>query len=573
MVVRLTKEPRPACGRYTLDAFAVELFDVPARLDFRFELGLDLGIFHAVTSGRLEPLRLLHVDGAAYHVAEPELVEEPWRADVPTLEWTGELGRLGNGDSLVSVRVEVRASPASYRVELVTRSPGGREHTTVLAWREPPEELRALPPLERADALDTLLRRMAREEVLDIAGVGMVHVEAGELMDRSFLDGAQYAAVTALRDAAVRGDLDGLRSALGHGLSGVHERPAEPARDPSSRTAGAACARAAPPILCAGPAVRGHRAAVGAAAFSPRGASLLTGDEQGRLVLHARSDAGASFEPRARAETSAGARRAVRGLAWAARSGVVAAQEGATVRLRDASTLAVRVERPLLGAGPLAWGLGDAWLAVAGAHGVRVLDGGSLADREQAAAGGDVAGATVTAFAVDAATGRVAAADDGGLDETPLGAPLRRGAPGVHLVTVGDPASRARVLDGELVRALAFDPWRRALVAATFDRRLIWWTGADAPRRVEVPFAPFDVRALAITERWLVLAPDRSPREATLELYDAQRFAHVASVPVPSGLSPDWIAASPDGRALATPEPPADRDFGVRLWFVGELAS
>jgi hypothetical protein len=166
---------------------------------------------------------------------------------------------------------------------------------------------------------------------------------------------------------------------------------------------------------------------------------------------------------------------------------------------------------------------------------------------------------TAKAVAVDTASARVAVADDGGVEETAMAMPTRRGTPGTIVGAVDGSGSRVTLLRGEYVNALAFDRWRGALMAATIGGALLWWTAGETPSRMRQPFNDSSVRVLALTERWLVLAPDRCAGEATLELYDAERFVHVASVPVPSGLSPNWIAVSPNGRALATPEPPGGR--------------
>lgn len=567
--VRLVPEPRPEYGGYRLDAFVVELRETPEQLEFSFQLGQGLGIYRASAARQLEPLALWHVDGAAYTLPDPELVARPWRAEVPRLAWAGDLGRLGNGDVLVAVRTEVHPSPASYRVEWVTRAPDGRERTTVLAWRETPAELLALPSYERADALDTALRRMARADAIDVAGIGMAYVEAGELFDGDFIDGAQYAAVCALRDAAIRGDHLWLRHALGYGLLGVP--PGSPAQTPARGNQSAATAVPVPgdgPPLRCGRALRGHRRQVSAAAFSPDGQWLATADEGGTLLVRgAQADATGQHAQKARIETGMGASRAhVRGVAWAPGGRSLATHEGATVRLRDADTFEVRAERGPLGTGPLAWGSGGAWLAVLGAHGVSVLDGTTLAERDPVLVGGEVLGASPTAFAVDAGEGWIAVIDAGTQEESAMGLPTSPGTPLVLVHTMVAGAPQVDLLRGERASAVAFEPWRGALLIATFGGNLWRWEGREAPVHLGQPCGAQEIRTLAVTERWVVLAPNRPPREATLEVFAAEPLAHAASLPVPAGITPRWIATSPDGRTLATPEPPEGRDFGVRLW-------
>src|SRR5687767_1396315 len=87
-------------GGYELDAFVVEEDD-DAQLDFRFELGRGLGIFWALPAGRHDRLRLLHVDGAAYTVDEPVLIQDPWVCELPRLEWLTQHITLAGGRRLV----------------------------------------------------------------------------------------------------------------------------------------------------------------------------------------------------------------------------------------------------------------------------------------------------------------------------------------------------------------------------------------------------------------------------------------------------------------------------------------
>jgi hypothetical protein len=132
-VVHLRPGAPVRVGGYDLDAFAVECDDAGG-LDFRLELGAGLGIYWALAAGRDNPLRLVHVDGAAYHLDEPELVAEPWAPDLPRLAWQGELFDLGGGRTLVGVSFEARSGPPSYRCELVERDAAGGRREHRFAW-------------------------------------------------------------------------------------------------------------------------------------------------------------------------------------------------------------------------------------------------------------------------------------------------------------------------------------------------------------------------------------------------------------------------------------------------------
>ena len=135
--LRLRPETPTRLGDYDLDAVAIEIGADESELDFRFELGQGLGIYWALPAGRNQMIRLAHVDGAAYTLEEPILVEAPWRCDVPPLVWQGELAELPNGRVLASVRLEARAQPAAYRCELVTTHRGGAGELLVsFSWTE-----------------------------------------------------------------------------------------------------------------------------------------------------------------------------------------------------------------------------------------------------------------------------------------------------------------------------------------------------------------------------------------------------------------------------------------------------
>jgi hypothetical protein len=99
--------PKPQIGGYDLDAFVIEE-DEAGDFDFRFELGMGLGIFWALPAALGDRLRLLHVDGAAYTVDEPELSADPFVATF------GPLTFQGNGAPIVSVTIELTENPPGY---------------------------------------------------------------------------------------------------------------------------------------------------------------------------------------------------------------------------------------------------------------------------------------------------------------------------------------------------------------------------------------------------------------------------------------------------------------------------
>lgn len=132
-VVRLKPAARLQCGGYDLDRLVVELDD--AELDFRFELGMGLAIYWALPAAPGDRLRLVMVDGAAFHVDEPVLEADPFVFDLARTSWSGELGQLHDGSIVVRVSIEATTRPAAYHCEVVRRSPTGELHAQQLAWR------------------------------------------------------------------------------------------------------------------------------------------------------------------------------------------------------------------------------------------------------------------------------------------------------------------------------------------------------------------------------------------------------------------------------------------------------
>lgn len=104
---RLPSANKPRLGGYDVDAFVIEE-DEAGDFDFRFELGMGLGIYWALPAALGDRLRLFHVDGAAYTVDEPELYEDPFVAAF------GPRTFEGNGAPIQSVTVELTEQPPGY---------------------------------------------------------------------------------------------------------------------------------------------------------------------------------------------------------------------------------------------------------------------------------------------------------------------------------------------------------------------------------------------------------------------------------------------------------------------------
>jgi hypothetical protein len=128
---------RPTLGDYDLDAVTVEYDEESQAFDFRFELGQGLGIYWALPIERNGRLRLVHVDGAAYTVDEPELIADPWICDLPRLEWREGLATFRDGTRLLSVEIDAREKPAWYRCKIALRDRQGKERDELFEWHAP----------------------------------------------------------------------------------------------------------------------------------------------------------------------------------------------------------------------------------------------------------------------------------------------------------------------------------------------------------------------------------------------------------------------------------------------------
>jgi hypothetical protein len=131
-------------GGYEVDRFVVEYDDADDTLDFRFELGVSVGIYWALPAAPNDRLRVLLVDGAAFHVDEPSLALDPFCCLVPRFEFQPGM-QLSGGRTLVSVAFEAGLRPGRYRCEFSLLGRDGFDELRVLQWeRQVPTGLAGL---------------------------------------------------------------------------------------------------------------------------------------------------------------------------------------------------------------------------------------------------------------------------------------------------------------------------------------------------------------------------------------------------------------------------------------------
>lgn len=314
-----------------------------------------------------------------------------------------------------------------------------------------------------------------------------------------------------------------------------------------------------------GPVSGGHSALIERASFSPDGERFVAGDGNGGLIVRTRDgEITAKVRvPRAGATSSA----QVRAVAWSPDGSRIAVEEYGSVRLRRPADLAEEAEAKRIGGGPLAFGGGGRWLAL--------LSGDSLSVRGVPAFDdfglhllrrGSYEYFSADMLAVDPHGFLIAVADDGGCDETAMGARTAQGEPQVTLIDAERRVQLRAIERGHPIFALEFDPWRGRLLTVLHRDVGAWSRKGEAIAR----FAPYPgsyARSLAVSEQWIATAPSTGER-ARIDFFDPDTYARLATVDLPGPVAPRWIAASADGGTFVTPELPHNRDFAVRIWTV-----
>ena len=120
---------------------------------------------------------------------------------------------------------------------------------------------------------------------------------------------------------------------------------------------------------------------------------------------------------------------------------------------------------------------------------------------------------------------------------------------------------------------LEFDPWRHRILMLNSERISIWSLSGE-PLGEFKPWAALRERfgeggkAIAVSKDYVVSIVNVGwPRQA-IEFLDPLTFARLASTDLAPRVQFEWIAASPDGATLVTPEPGAERTFGLQVWSV-----
>jgi WD40 repeat protein len=314
------------------------------------------------------------------------------------------------------------------------------------------------------------------------------------------------------------------------------------------------------------PVSGGHTALIERASFSPDGERFVAGDGNGGLIVRTR---GGEITAKIRVpHAGASSNSQVRAVAWSPDGSRIAVHEYGGVRLRRPADLAEEAEEKSIGTGPIAFGGGGRWLALlsSGAslsvRGVPAFDdlGSHFLSR------GSFQYFSADELAADPHGSLIAVGDDGGCDETAMGATTARGEPQVTLIDADRRAQIGAIERGHPIFGLEFDPWRGRVLTVLHGDIGAWSRTGEAIAR----FAPYPnsyARSLAVSERWIATAPTTEDR-ARIDFFAPDTYERLATVELPGPFAPRWIAASADGGAFVTPELPRNRDFAVRIWTV-----
>jgi WD40 repeat protein len=314
------------------------------------------------------------------------------------------------------------------------------------------------------------------------------------------------------------------------------------------------------------PVSGGHTAFIERASFSPDGERFVAGDGNGGLIVRTR---GGEITAKLRVPPAGRySKPQVRAVAWSPDGSRIAVHEYGGVRLRRPADLAEEAQEKSIGNGPLAFGGGGRWLALlsSGAslyvRGVPAFDDLGFHTLSR----GSFEYFSADMLAADPHGPLIAVGDDGGSNETAMGATTARGEPQVTLIDADRRVQVGAIERGHPTFGLEFDPWRGRLLAVLHLDVGAWSRTGEAIAR----FAPYPnayARSVAISERWIATVPSTGDR-ARIDFFDPQTYERLATVDLPGPFAPSWIAASADGRTFVTPELPQNRDFAVRIWTV-----
>ena len=325
------------------------------------------------------------------------------------------------------------------------------------------------------------------------------------------------------------------------------------------------------------PAVDGRPESLSRVAFSPDSQRFAAGDSKGRLIVRDRSGAMV-------AETKVPSGHSATLVAWSPDGAYIATSCHKEVRLWRSNDL-VEVAHENGISGQMAFCGGGKWLAILDWRKLRLqsvpslkniaifeIDDGGYNNCEADCLAADPAGSMIAVF------------DRGGYEDDDTN----------HISSSATPKMRLIAAERMLVESerkfyshnpyqLEFDPWRRRILILN-DEKIGVWPLTGEPFRQFNPWTALRKRfgdggkAIAVSKDYVVSIVKTGWPHQAIEFLDPLTFDRLASTNLPPRVQIEWIAASPDGVTLVTPERGADdayyvggawhNKFGLQIWSV-----
>lgn len=318
--------------------------------------------------------------------------------------------------------------------------------------------------------------------------------------------------------------------------------------------------------VVARPLIDGRPEALSRVAFSPDSQRFAAADAKGRLLVRNRTGAVV-----AKSQVPSGHSATL--VAWSPDGAHIATSCHNGVRLwRSDDLVEVAHEK---GGGQMAFGGGGKWLAVLDWRTLRLQSVPSLKNIGTFKIDdGGYNNCDADCLAADPAGSMIAVFDRGGYEDDDTNHVVSSATPKMTLVAAEKMSVESvREFHSRNPYQLEFDPWRRRILILNDQKISVWSLAGE-------PFCDFDPwaairgrfgeggRAIAVSKDYVVSIVKTKAPTPVIEFLDPWTFGRLASVDLRQKVEPAWIAASPDGAAVVTPEPSVDGKFGVQIWSV-----
>jgi len=317
--------------------------------------------------------------------------------------------------------------------------------------------------------------------------------------------------------------------------------------------------------VVARPAIDGRPESSFRVAFSPDSQRFAAADSKGRLIVRDRSGAVV-------AKTKVPSGHGATLVAWSPDGVCIATSCYNEVRLWRSDDL-VEVAHEGGISGQMAFCGGGKWLAILDRRKLRLQSVPSL--KSIAIFEIDDGGwnnCAADCLTADPAGSMIAVFDRGGWEDDDTNHISSCATPQMRLIGAESMSVESeRTFFNRSPYQLEFDAWRRRIVILNNEEISVWPLTGE-PFRQFNPWTALRKRfgeggkAIAVSKDYVVSIVNTGWPHQVIEFLDPLTFERLASTDLPPRVQIDWIAASPDGATLVTPEPGADNKLGLQLW-------